>query len=172
MITEEYRTSTVMNLVQQWAQEGFPGDWQVRPILADALEDAGFGQGPSDDRLTRRQRNLLNQLRGEDEVYRYDLSYFADLIVLPSLANGDWAEAFAFAGEPGAYNSAPANSPKAAVPRVPDVVDLKPFSRWDVKELFWSDEGENDGKNWVCYGQLKDGRFFFVSAGCDYTGWD
>ena len=24
----------------------------------------------------------------------------------------------------------------------------------------------------MCYGQLNDGRWFYLEAGCDYTGWD
>ena len=34
------------------------------------------------------------------------------------------------------------------------------------------DEGANDGDDWICLGRLKTGRWFFLSAGCDYTGWD
>lgn len=31
--------------------------------------------------------------------------------------------------------------------------------------------GENDGESWECIGELKDGRWFFLTAWCDYTGW-
>jgi len=51
-------------------------------------------------------------------------------------------------------------------------VSLARFTQADVAELLGADEGENDGANWVVYGRLKDGRYFFISAGCDYTGWD
>lgn len=34
------------------------------------------------------------------------------------------------------------------------------------------EDGENDGEEWLCVGRLKDGRWFILSAGCDYTGWD
>lgn len=34
------------------------------------------------------------------------------------------------------------------------------------------DNGENDGAAWICFGTLKDGRWFRLAAGCDYTGWD
>jgi hypothetical protein len=46
-----------------------------------------------------------------------------------------------------------------------------PFDVDDVAEVVATDDGENDGPNWVGAFRLKDGRFAFVSAGCDYTGW-
>lgn len=46
------------------------------------------------------------------------------------------------------------------------------FSLDDVAEIIKADEGENDGSSWLAVGVLKDGRFFFLSAWCDYTGWD
>lgn len=50
--------------------------------------------------------------------------------------------------------------------------DLKKFTREDVVEILGSDYGSNDGPDWVIAGKLADGRYFFLSAGCDYTGWD
>lgn len=32
--------------------------------------------------------------------------------------------------------------------------------------------GENDAESWLSVMKLKDGRFIFADAGCDYTGWD
>ena len=46
------------------------------------------------------------------------------------------------------------------------------FEITDVAEVYGRADGENDGENWIIYGRLKDDRFFFLSAGCDYTGWD
>lgn len=46
------------------------------------------------------------------------------------------------------------------------------FSREDVALIRGQVEGENDGPDWVVYGQLKDGRWFVARGGCDYTGWD
>lgn len=31
--------------------------------------------------------------------------------------------------------------------------------------------GENDGDHWLCVGTLTDGRWFSLTAWCDYTGW-
>lgn len=42
----------------------------------------------------------------------------------------------------------------------------------DIAEVLASDEGENDGPNWIALLRLADGRLVAMSAGCDYTGWD
>lgn len=49
---------------------------------------------------------------------------------------------------------------------------LKGFGPEDVREVIACDEGENDGPDWIALLKLKDGRYAFLSAGCDYTGWD
>ena len=41
----------------------------------------------------------------------------------------------------------------------------------DVEEILAISNGENDGPDWIGAFRLKDGRYAFVSAGCDYTGW-
>ena len=46
------------------------------------------------------------------------------------------------------------------------------FSLKDVDKIIASYEGENDGPDWLAVGQLKDKRYFFISAECDYTGWE
>ena len=46
------------------------------------------------------------------------------------------------------------------------------FDISDVALVMAAEEGENDGASWIMAGLLKDGRFFFLTAGCDYTGWD
>lgn len=46
------------------------------------------------------------------------------------------------------------------------------FGIQDVAEVLAASPGENDGPSWMMAGKLKDGRFFFLDAGCDYTGWD
>lgn len=52
--------------------------------------------------------------------------------------------------------------------------DCKPdaFSIDDVATVLHKCEGENDGQSWIMAGILNDGRYFFLSAWCDYTGWD
>ena len=46
-----------------------------------------------------------------------------------------------------------------------------PFVLDDVEEIIASDEGMNDEESWIAVGKLNDGRYFFLSAWCDYTGW-
>lgn len=46
------------------------------------------------------------------------------------------------------------------------------FAIDDVAEVLKTSPGENDGDSWLMVGRLKDGRFFFLDAWCDYTGWD
>lgn len=76
----------------------------------------------------------------------------------------DWKEAFGFSG--GAYN--------AGVPELSAGSDcsVDTFGLADVDVIYASSDGENDGPSWVCCGRLKDGRYFYLEAGCDYTGWD
>ena len=47
-----------------------------------------------------------------------------------------------------------------------------PFNLDDVAEVLHYEEGENDGDSWVGVFKLKDGRYGYVDAWCDYTGWD
>ena len=50
-------------------------------------------------------------------------------------------------------------------------VDESGFGMTDILHIEGKDEGENDGDGWIIYGSLKDGRWFFLNAWCDYTGW-
>ena len=46
------------------------------------------------------------------------------------------------------------------------------FNPDDIKNIIASDEGCDDGDSWVLVAELKDGTFGYLSAWCDYTGWD
>ena len=46
--------------------------------------------------------------------------------------------------------------------------DFKPE---DIEFIEAIDAGDNDGPAWVAMGRLKDGRWWFLTAWCDYTGW-
>jgi hypothetical protein len=48
---------------------------------------------------------------------------------------------------------------------------VAPFELGDVEEIVAISAGENDEESWVGVFRLRDGRFAFVSAWCDYTGW-
>ena len=91
--------------------------------------------------------------------------------------DGDWQEVFALAGEQDTPDAEPGTwgySNSAAIQGVPPgtTVDRSPFSRAMVSEIVWISEGENDERDWLVGGTLRDGRWFFIAAGCDYTGWD
>lgn len=45
------------------------------------------------------------------------------------------------------------------------------FAWTDVREVLGSAEGDNDGPSWIAALLLKDGRYAFIRAWCDYTGW-
>lgn len=79
--------------------------------------------------------------------------------MLPQIDTYDWKEAFRAASGPDSAK------PGSSVP-------LTGFGVEDVASVFASSEGCNDEANWLIAGKLKDGRFFYLSAGCDYTGWD
>lgn len=46
------------------------------------------------------------------------------------------------------------------------------FTTADVAELYLVEYGAPDAGEWRAIGRLNDGRYFRVSGGCDYTGWD
>lgn len=53
-----------------------------------------------------------------------------------------------------------------------EAISYASWSSDQVAEVIASDEGCNDGPNWLLVVRLADGQFSFLSAGCDYTGWD
>ena len=52
-----------------------------------------------------------------------------------------------------------------------EAFEFAPFNREDVAEVIAVAEGQNDADNWVGVFKLKDGRFGYLTAWCDYTGW-
>lgn len=80
----------------------------------------------------------------------------------PSVEDYDWVEAFGYAGDPGKVFDRDAGDGAAG----------ELFGLADVVEFLGWSAGENDGRSWIAWGRLKDGRYFYLSAGCDYTGWD
>ncbi len=46
------------------------------------------------------------------------------------------------------------------------------FHADDIDTILKYSEGENETKSWLLLVLLKNGRFGFLTAGCDYTGWD
>lgn len=48
----------------------------------------------------------------------------------------------------------------------------QPFKVLDVTNVLATIPGHNDEDAWHWVVKLDDGRFFYVTASCDYTGWD
>jgi len=46
------------------------------------------------------------------------------------------------------------------------------FTFQDVGEIIIAEEGENDERDWKLIVRLKSGKWGWLSAGCDYSGWD
>lgn len=84
------------------------------------------------------------------------------------LNDSNWGEAFGYAGEPGTCAGG-GNAP-SRVEGATCTTDS--FARKDVAVVLASTYGEHDGESWEVAGVLFDGRWFYLCAGCDYTGWD
>lgn len=82
----------------------------------------------------------------------------------------DWQEVFRYAEGGDQQGKGP--DVRRAAPIGDEDCSLEPFGLEDVAEITASSEGENDGPDWIAWGELKDGRYFSLRAGCDYTGWD
>jgi hypothetical protein len=76
----------------------------------------------------------------------YDYTSEQLALIPEAIRDYDWCEAFAYA---------------------PPGVGIT-----DVAEVVASSDGCHDADNWVGVFKLHDGRFLYLSAGCDYTGWD
>jgi hypothetical protein len=87
--------------------------------------------------------------------------------IVPVIQGSNWQQAFGYAGEP---DVDPKPSLSCAHPD--DQVPLVPFTRQDVCKVHYFVEGISDETDWLCAGELFDGRFFFLRAWCDLTGWD
>lgn len=82
--------------------------------------------------------------------------------------DSDWIEVLGYAGKDATY----ASNAKPPTPVGEDPPHGEPFGMNDVIEIIAADPGENDEQEWVCALELADGRFAYIEAGCDYTGWD
>lgn len=78
------------------------------------------------------------------------------------LTGGDWGEVFEFADGDFLAPSGLADTSRPSLR----------FNCSDVSEVYAFQEGWNDGDDWLCVGRLSSGVYFFLTAWCDYTGWD
>jgi len=42
----------------------------------------------------------------------------------------------------------------------------------NIKSIILEVPGENDAFNWHWICETKDGKYWYLEGGCDYTGWD
>lgn len=77
--------------------------------------------------------------------------------MIERLDSYDWREAFAYAKPTRVIGATCSDAP---------------FRREDVREILAAREGENDELPWIGIFRLTDGRFVYLEAGCDFTGWD
>jgi hypothetical protein len=77
---------------------------------------------------------------------------------LAELEGSDWQNAFCYANN--------------LAPVLDDDALQSSFGIGDISEILAAEAGDNDGPDWIILMRLKDGRYAFLSAGCDYTGWD
>lgn len=90
--------------------------------------------------------------------------------MLLELEGYDWQKAFEYAGEVSEFGND--GSPNISTLTFGAKASVEPFNRENVKKIYGISEGEHDERSWIVYGQLKDKRWFYLEAGCDYTGWD
>jgi hypothetical protein len=97
------------------------------------------------------------------------------MISVDMLNEYDWEHVFAFASGEHAGNSSPPACPEWVEGDVhKGVADAA--SREDVVEVIaWATEPEEPegyvDQDWWIVAKLKDGRYLYITAGCDTTGW-
>lgn len=86
----------------------------------------------------------------------------------------DWSAAFEFTGWSGKGRTNGNASGRAPTWCVADdrKDPIEPFGPEEVAEVIAHSPGEHDAQNWLLVGRLDNGLYFFLDAGCDYTGWD
>lgn len=135
-------------LIRQWRKEDWDKESFTAKVLALELKKLSW----SGDWRTSVD-DILN-----GDWYQLPEEFFS-LDCPPELDTDDWREAFVYAVDP---DPCP---PTAQF-------DIQRFNRSDVAEVIAKVEGENDEANWLILGRLRCGLYFYLSAGCDFTGWD
>ena len=95
----------------------------------------------------------------KDYCEENNLNLKKEVGILPELDDYDWKNAFEYACKP---DECP----------VGHKMDTSGFTREDVMRIIYKKEGANEAEDWEIVCQLWDGRFAYLRAGCDYTGWD
>lgn len=90
--------------------------------------------------------------------------------MLSQLNDYDWGHVFAYAGEKGEEHCDGSANVEVALPSRGALQPFE-FTREDVADIYGIEVGQRDGPSWICYGRLKNNYYFYIDAGCDYTGW-
>lgn len=90
----------------------------------------------------------------------------------PRLYDYDWFQTFACVGEQGDEHNTAFNHGLAQPTEGVKRWKPKAYKRSDVAEIIAIEDGDRDGPQWIGVFKMRDGRYLFVEAGCDYTGWD
>lgn len=134
-----------------------PGAGSVRVILDPYFLPNGHVRFVQVENLAATQ--TIEKLRGSDWGYAFQC---CGVETKEQVAN--WGDKYAQYSS--RYNEPKVNAVLGCS------VTTEPFTRDDIAELIACADGENDGPDWIAVMRLKDGRFAFLTAGCDYTGWD
>jgi len=92
--------------------------------------------------------------------------------MIDRLDDYDWRQAFGYVGEPGTEATGYQGADGKPMLAEGAECSADPFTREDVAHIEHISDGENDERDWLIIGRLNDGRWFYLEAGCDYTGWD
>ncbi len=84
----------------------------------------------------------------------------------------DWKEAWAYGGKHEGTEAGNQGGPVSPTVCEGGSCSSEPLGASDIAEVIATSVGENDEREWVAVARLKDGRYAFVAAWCDYTGWD
>jgi hypothetical protein len=124
----------------------------ARDVLASYLEQRG-------DARAKKIREV-----------RYNALGMFDEAIPAEIRDESWRSAFSFACGTPIDGTCDSGLPTQLPPG--DVAHASGFTPYDVKRVIAHVDGANDESNWAGVFELHDGRFAFLSAGCDYTGWD
>ena len=53
-----------------------------------------------------------------------------------------------------------------------EAIGFAPFEMAEIEDVIAMECGANDEESWLAVFKLSGGRFGYVDAWCDYTGWD
>lgn len=124
----------------------------------------------SDEALRMLERaRLLGDITAHAAIRAYRERKGLELEIPSEFDDYSWTQAF---GACGAGNTHIAQDIRPGLD--PNFNDLRPFDRGDVKRVIASTKIEGSYAETTCLAlmELWDGRFAYLDASCDSTGWD